>query len=76
MAQNNRDWKILIHNISGINAPKKWNSTRRRITETKCDIICLQETSASILMTHISEISALYTLTNFVITRPLHLQEA
>lgn len=32
--------------------------------------------SASILMTHISEISALHTLTNFVITRPLHLREA
>lgn len=34
----------MIHNIRRINAPKKWNFIRRRIVETKCDIICLQET--------------------------------
>jgi hypothetical protein len=44
MAHTNRYWKIMIHNIRGINAPEKWNFVRRRITKTKCDIICLQET--------------------------------
>jgi hypothetical protein len=44
MMNNQGEWKILVHNIRGINTPEKWNSMRNRIVETKCDIICFQET--------------------------------
>jgi exonuclease III len=43
MAIQHRDCKILTHNVRGINAPKKWNSLRNKIMDTKCDIVCLQE---------------------------------
>lgn len=41
---HNRVWKILSHNVWGINGQEKWNSLRNKIKETCCDIICLQET--------------------------------
>jgi len=41
---NTRSWKVLSWNVRGINSDKKWNSIRDRITESFCDIICLQET--------------------------------
>jgi exonuclease III len=44
MDQQQRDWKILTHNIRGVNAPEKWNSLRSKIIESKCDIVCVQET--------------------------------
>lgn len=39
-----KQWKVLYWNVHGINAEKKWNALRDRITETNCDVICLQET--------------------------------
>jgi exonuclease III len=42
-----RQWKVLSWNIRGINSDKKWNSIRDRITESNCDVICLQETKRS-----------------------------
>jgi exonuclease III len=35
---------VLYHNIRGINSDRKWNSTKNKIQEIGCDIICLQET--------------------------------
>jgi exonuclease III len=40
----NREWTILCHNIKGINFERKWNSIQNKIQETKCDIICIQDT--------------------------------
>ena len=39
-----RPWKILCWNIRGINYDKKWNSIGDKIVESKCNILCLQET--------------------------------
>ncbi|KAJ1253597.1 hypothetical protein BS78_K020200 [Paspalum vaginatum] len=39
-----RSWKILCWNVRGLNATKKWNSIRDKIIDSRCDIICLQET--------------------------------
>jgi hypothetical protein len=44
MSINQANWKILVHNIRGINTLEKWNSLHNRIVETKFDVICLQET--------------------------------
>lgn len=43
MAQN-RFWKILSWNVRGLNSETKWNSIIDKITESKSEIICLQET--------------------------------
>jgi exonuclease III len=40
----NTKWTILCHNIRGINSERKWNSIQNKIQETRCDIICIQET--------------------------------
>jgi endonuclease/exonuclease/phosphatase family metal-dependent hydrolase len=40
----NRSWHILCWNIRGINSTHKWAALRSKIHESKCDIICLQET--------------------------------
>jgi len=37
-------WKVLCWNVRGLNSDKKWDSIRDKITESRCDIICLQET--------------------------------
>jgi len=42
-----RQWKIISWNIWGINSEKKWNSLRDRVSESNCDVICLQETKQS-----------------------------
>ena len=39
-----RAWKVLSWNVQGINSNSKWESIRNKITENRCDIICLQET--------------------------------
>jgi endonuclease/exonuclease/phosphatase family metal-dependent hydrolase len=39
-----RSLKILSQNIRGINSETKWNSLRNNISDSKCDIICIQET--------------------------------
>ena len=40
---NVRCWKILYWNVCGINSDSKWDSIRDKITETNCDVVCLQE---------------------------------
>jgi exonuclease III len=44
LRSNSQEWVILCHNIRGINSDKKWNSIKNKVQETKCEIICLQET--------------------------------
>lgn len=41
---NMRSWAILCWNIRGINSDEKWDAIRSKVMESKCDIICLQET--------------------------------
>ena len=41
---NNRSHKILVWNIRGLNSQGKWDALRAKITESACNIICLQET--------------------------------
>lgn len=40
----NRNIKILVWNIRGINSQEKWDAIRAKITESACHILCLQET--------------------------------
>lgn len=42
---NNRSHKILVWNIRGLNSQGKWDALRAKITESPCNIICLQETN-------------------------------
>jgi len=42
-----KNWKVLSWNVSGINSDKKWNVIRDRVSESCCDVICLQETKRS-----------------------------
>jgi exonuclease III len=39
-----RKWKVLCWNVRGLNAKEKWEAIRDKITESGCDVICLQET--------------------------------
>ena len=39
-----KSWKVFCWNVCGINSDKKWVSIRDKITESNCDIVCLQET--------------------------------
>ena len=39
-----KSWKVFCWNVRGINSDKKWVSIRDKITESNCDIVCLQET--------------------------------
>jgi len=41
---NSKFWKVLCWNVHGINSEKKWDSIRDKITESNCDILCIQET--------------------------------
>jgi hypothetical protein len=43
-SNNKRQWKVLCWNVRGINSQNKWTTLRSKISKTKCDIICLQET--------------------------------
>lgn len=43
-SQQNRQWKVLNWNIRGINSPNKWEAIKKKVIDTGCDIICLQET--------------------------------
>lgn len=41
----NRNWTILSCNIRGINSNNgKWDAVKSKVSESKCDILCLQET--------------------------------
>lgn len=39
-----RKWNVLCWNVRGVNSDKKWNAIRDRISDSHCDVICLQET--------------------------------
>jgi len=41
---NNRFTKILFWNIRGINSQEKWDAIRDKISESVCQVLCLQET--------------------------------
>ena len=41
---NSRYSKILFWNITGINSQDKWDAIRDKITESACQVVCLQET--------------------------------
>lgn len=41
---NNRSNKILFWNIRGINSQEKWDAIRDKITESACQVVCIQET--------------------------------
>lgn len=45
----NRLWKVLCWNVRGVNSEKKWNSIRDEVTESRSDIICLQETKKEVI---------------------------
>jgi exonuclease III len=44
---NSKLWKVISWNVQGINSEKKWNAIRDCVSETNCDVICLQETKRS-----------------------------
>ena len=39
-----RDWNILDWNIRGINSQERWDDIANKISESNCNIICMQET--------------------------------
>jgi exonuclease III len=41
---HNRLWNCLSWNVRGINSQAKCDATRSKITESRCYVICLQET--------------------------------
>lgn len=46
MNQNrcNRSWNVLTWNVRGINSNWKWDAVKDKISQSSCDIVCLQET--------------------------------
>jgi exonuclease III len=40
----NRFWSVLCWNVRGLNAARKWDSVRNKVTEANCEIACFQET--------------------------------
>jgi exonuclease III len=40
--------EILSWNVRGINYQQKWTAIKRKILDTNCDIICLQETKREV----------------------------
>ena len=43
-SNNNRSIKILFWNIRGLNSQEKWDAVRDKISESACQVLCLQET--------------------------------
>lgn len=41
---NTRNVKILVWNIRRLNSQEKWDAIRKKISESACQILCLQET--------------------------------
>ena len=54
--------KILVWNVRDINSQEKWDALRAKITESACQVICLQETKRSFFTLFISESFALSSL--------------
>ena len=44
----NRTWNVLNWNVRGINSRTRWDDLRDKIDESKCGIICLQETKKDV----------------------------
>jgi exonuclease III len=44
-----RNWKIITWNVRGINSQWKWSPVRNKVTESQCDIVCLQETKKEVI---------------------------
>ena len=44
MNTSHRNWNILYWNIRGINGEDKWDAVRKKIEESACSIVCIQET--------------------------------
>ena len=40
----NRSWSVLCLNVRGLNAARKWDSVRNKVTDANCEIACFQET--------------------------------
>jgi hypothetical protein len=47
---NNRQMKILFWNVRGINSQEKWDAIRDKISESACQILCIQETKREIVL--------------------------
>ena len=47
-----RTCKVLSWNVRGINSDTKWDSIRNKITESGCDILCLQEMKKASINSH------------------------
>jgi exonuclease III len=41
---SNRNIKVLFWNVRGINSQAKWDAIRDKISESACQVVCLQET--------------------------------
>jgi exonuclease III len=41
---DNREWKVLTWNVRGINSEWKWNAVKNKLSDSNCDVACLQET--------------------------------
>ncbi|KAG2578731.1 hypothetical protein PVAP13_6NG114703 [Panicum virgatum] len=40
---NSRNWNILCRNIRGLNGSIKWDAVRKKLDESGCSIVCIQE---------------------------------
>ena len=40
----NRSWSVLCWNVRGLNAARKWDSVRNKVTDANCEIACFHET--------------------------------
>jgi exonuclease III len=47
--QNRNNVKFFVGISEELTPPKKWTTIESKISETSCDIICLQETKGSFL---------------------------
>jgi hypothetical protein len=50
---------VLCWNVRGLNAKEKWDAIRDKISESGCDVICLQETKRQFFISNSSKNSAL-----------------
>jgi exonuclease III len=39
-----RNWPVLCSNVRGLNSDDRQRDVRSKITESECEVICLQET--------------------------------
>ena len=40
---NSHNWNILCRNIRGLNGSIKWDAVRKKLDESGCSIVCIQE---------------------------------